>query len=144
MNSDGGSNPSLSAFARRSFSVGGLRRTQSAFPFLKKLECDAPKLPAIAKASTDEKPRWVFLLESVLRSFDDLWWTKCASYLRDFPKFLYFTIIFNSVRLELSELGGQITKVLKSNIDRDTRAHLEETKARVAKILSASYVLPLK
>ena len=49
------------------------------------------------------------------------------------------------VRLELSELAGSIGKHLKSgNIDRDTKAHLEETRARVERVLSSPYALPLK
>ena len=48
-------------------------------------------------------------------------------------------------RLELSELTASMGKILKSgSIDRDTRAHLEETKARVEKVLSSPYSLPLK
>jgi hypothetical protein len=48
-------------------------------------------------------------------------------------------------RLELTDLTSQINKVLRSHtIDRDTRAHLEETKARIAKALEATYTLPLK
>lgn len=49
------------------------------------------------------------------------------------------------VRLELSELSAEITRALKSSdIHRDTMAHLEGTKARIDKVLSASYILPLK
>ena len=48
-------------------------------------------------------------------------------------------------RLELSELAVSIGKVLKpGSIDRDTRAHLDETKARVEKVLASPYFLPLK
>jgi len=49
------------------------------------------------------------------------------------------------VRLELSELAGSIGKHLKSgNSDRDTKAHLEETRARVERVLSSPFALPLK
>jgi hypothetical protein len=55
------------------------------------------------------------------------------------------THIRSLVRLELTELLAQLNNALKSkDIDRDTRAHLEETKARIDKVLSASYILPLK
>lgn len=55
------------------------------------------------------------------------------------------THIRSLVRLELTELQTQLSSVLKAkDNDRDTRAHLEETKARIDKVLSASYILPLK
>jgi len=48
-------------------------------------------------------------------------------------------------RLELSELAVSIGKVLKpGSIDRDDLAHLDETKARVEKVLASPYFLPLK
>ena len=48
-------------------------------------------------------------------------------------------------RLELSELDGSLAKALRSHsIDRDTRAHFEETRARIKKALEASYTVPIR
>jgi hypothetical protein len=49
------------------------------------------------------------------------------------------------VRLELTELISNTGKLLNSGkLDRDTRAHLEQTKSRIERVLSSTYALPLK